>query len=57
MPKLTDTQLVILSAAAQRRDRAVLPLPKSPKIKGACSKRSPPPVTPRPGARLTGASA
>ncbi len=34
MPKLTDTQLVILSAAAQRRDRAVLPLPKSLRIKG-----------------------
>ena len=35
MPKLTDTQLVILSAAAQRKDRAVLPLPKSLKTKGA----------------------
>ncbi len=34
MPKLTDTQLVILSAAAQRQDRAVLPLSKSLKIKG-----------------------
>ena len=32
MHKLTDTQLVILSAAARRRDRAVLPLPKSLKI-------------------------
>ena len=29
MPKLTDTQLIILSAAAQRKDGAVLPLPKS----------------------------
>ena len=29
MPRLTDTQLVILSAAAQRDDGAVLPLPKS----------------------------
>jgi hypothetical protein len=29
MPKLTDAQLVILSAAARRDDRAVLPLPKS----------------------------
>ena len=29
MPKLTDTQLVILSTAAKREDRAVLPLPKS----------------------------
>ena len=35
MPKLTDTQLVILSAAAQRKDGAVLPLPKSLKTKGA----------------------
>ena len=35
MPKLTDTQLVILSAAAQRQDSAVLPLPKSLKIKGS----------------------
>ncbi len=34
MPKLTDAQLVILSAAAQRQDGAVLPLPKSLKIKG-----------------------
>ncbi len=34
MPKLTDTQLVILCAAAQRQDYAVLPLPKSLKIKG-----------------------
>ncbi len=35
MPKLADTQLVILSAAARRQDRAVLPFPKSLKIKGA----------------------
>ena len=35
MPKLTDTQLVILSAAAQREDGAALPLPKSLKIRGA----------------------
>jgi DNA-binding MarR family transcriptional regulator len=34
MPKLTDTQLVILSAAAQRDDRLVLPLPKSLKLNG-----------------------
>lgn len=34
MPKLTDTQLVILSAAARRDDRLVLPLPKSLKITG-----------------------
>ncbi len=38
MPKLTDTQLVILSAAARRAGSAVLPLPKSLKInKGAAT--------------------
>ena len=38
MPKLTDTQLVILSAAAGRKTRTVLPLPKSLKInKGAAT--------------------
>jgi hypothetical protein len=36
MPKLTDSQLVILSAAAARDDRALLPFPKSLKLnKGA----------------------
>ncbi len=35
MPKLTDTQLVILSAAAQRQSRAILPLPKSLEIRGS----------------------
>ncbi len=35
MPKLTDAQLVILSAASQRELGAVLPLPKSLKIKGS----------------------
>jgi hypothetical protein len=34
MPKLTDTQLVILSAAAARDDGTVLPLPDTLKIKG-----------------------
>ena len=34
MPKLSDTQLVILSAAAQRADLSVLPLPDSLKLKG-----------------------
>ena len=34
MPKLTDTQLVILSAAAKRKDGLVLPTPKSLKVKG-----------------------
>ena len=33
MPKLTDTDLVILSAAARRGDRAALPLPKALGIK------------------------
>lgn len=38
MPKLTDSQLVVLSAAAQRKDGAVLPLPKSLTInKGAAT--------------------
>jgi predicted ArsR family transcriptional regulator len=38
MTKLTDTQLVILSAAAGRESRAVLPLPKSLKVnKGAAT--------------------
>jgi hypothetical protein len=32
MPKLTDTQLVILSTAGQRNGGAVLPLPKSLKL-------------------------
>ncbi len=35
MPKLTDTQLVILSAAARRPDGAVLPLPRSLKVNKA----------------------
>jgi hypothetical protein len=34
MPKLTDTQLVILSTAAARDDGAILPLPDTLKIKG-----------------------
>ena len=34
MTKLSDTQAVILSAAAQRDDRAVLPLPETLKLKG-----------------------
>ena len=40
MPKLTDTQLVILSAAAQRQDSAVLPLPKSLKIRGGAANKT-----------------
>ena len=35
MPKLTDTQLLILSTAAQRDGGAALPLPKSVKLRGA----------------------
>ncbi len=35
MPKLSDSQLVILSAAARRQDGAVLPLPKSLKVNNA----------------------
>ncbi len=40
MAKRTDTQLVILSAAAQRPDYAVLPLPKSLKIKGGATTKT-----------------
>ena len=40
MAKLTDTQLVILSAAAQRQDGTVLPLPKSLKIKGGTATKT-----------------
>ena len=39
MTKLTDTQLVILSAAAGRDDRAVLPLPKSQIGRASCRER------------------
>ncbi len=37
MPKLTDSQLVILSAAARRQDGAVLPLPGSLKVNKAAA--------------------
>ncbi len=37
MPKLTDSQLVILSAAARRRDGTVLPLPRSLKVNKAAA--------------------
>ena len=37
MSNLTDSQLVILSAAAKRADGAVLPLPKSLKLKGGAA--------------------
>jgi len=32
MPKLTDTQLVILASAAKREDGSILPLPRKPKL-------------------------
>ena len=34
MPRLTDAQLVILSAAARRDGGAILPTPNSLKVKG-----------------------
>jgi Protein of unknown function (DUF3489) len=37
MPRLTDTQLVILSSAAKRNDGAALPLPKSLKVQGGAA--------------------
>jgi Protein of unknown function (DUF3489) len=37
MPKLTDTQLVVLSTAAQRNDGAALPLPKSIKLQAGAA--------------------
>ena len=40
MPKLTDTDLVILSAAARRGDGAALPLPKALGIKGEAATRT-----------------
>ncbi len=39
MPKLTDTQLVILSTASQRGDGAALLLPKSVKLQGSAVNR------------------
>jgi DNA-binding MarR family transcriptional regulator len=40
MPRLTDTQLVILSSAAKRDDGAALPLPKSLKVRGSAASGS-----------------
>ena len=40
MPKLTDTDLVILSAAARRGDGTALPLPKALGIKGEAATRT-----------------
>jgi hypothetical protein len=39
MTKLSDTQLVILSAAAQRADLSVLPLPETISLKGGALKK------------------
>jgi hypothetical protein len=39
MTKLSDTQAVILSAASQRADGAVLPLPETLKIRGGAVDR------------------
>ena len=55
MTKLSDTQAVILSAAAQRDDGAVLPLPETLKIKGgAVNKVIGQPQQPRPDRVLGG---
>ncbi len=37
MPKLSDSQLVILSTAARRQDGTVLPLPRSLKVDKAAA--------------------
>ncbi len=37
MPKLTDSQLVILSAAARRKDGTILPMPRSLKVNKAAA--------------------
>ena len=37
MPKLTDTQLVILTAAARREDGSILPLPRRIKLDAAAA--------------------
>lgn len=39
MPKLTDSQVIIISAAAKREDGAALPLPKSLKLNKAAAAR------------------
>ena len=36
MTRLSDTQLVILSAASQRDDLSILPLPDSAHAQGRC---------------------
>jgi hypothetical protein len=61
MTNLSDTQAIILSAASQRGDGAVLPLPESLKIKGgavdrrpARARSAPTRPAPREAARSTG---
>ena len=54
MTKLSDTQLVVLGAAAQRADLSVLPLPDSLKLKGGAARQGdgrPPQPRPDPGHR------
>ena len=40
MPKLSDTQAVLLAAAARRRDLSVLPPPETIRLKGAALERT-----------------
>ena len=40
MPKLSETQTVLLSAAAARPDRSILPAPETLKVKGAAFERT-----------------
>lgn len=39
MPKLTDTQTILLSTAAARPEGSVLPAPETLKVKGASYRR------------------
>ena len=41
MAQLSDTQLVILNAAAQRDDLSIHPLPETLKIKGGAVQKGP----------------
>ena len=40
MPKLSETQAVLLSAAAARPDRSILPAPEALKMKGVALERT-----------------
>jgi hypothetical protein len=57
MPKLSGTQLVILGAAAQRTDLAVLPLPDSVTLKGGALNKVMDSLRNRGLIRVTGADA